>query len=101
MLPKRIVAANLTHVGNDFYAFPYENELGFDDYYDEEGRSLRKTFGVRHSTLRAFLRATAVVDSSSSKALEGPFRDGLCRTYGHTDYVNGRRCHHCGEIHIC
>ena len=41
---KRIVAANLTHVGNDFYAFPYDNELGIHDYYDEQGRSLRKTF---------------------------------------------------------
>ena len=51
---KRIVAANLTHVGNDFYAFPYQNELGFDDYYDEEGRSLRKTF------LRAPLNFTRI-----------------------------------------
>jgi len=41
---KRIIASNLVHVGNDFYAFPYKNELGFNDYYDEEGRSLRKTF---------------------------------------------------------
>ena len=41
---KGIIAANLTHMGNDFYYFPYENELGFHDYYDEEVRSLRKTF---------------------------------------------------------
>ena len=51
---KRIVGANLTHMGNDFYAFPYENELGFNDYYDEEGRSLRKTF------LRAPLNFTRI-----------------------------------------
>jgi murein DD-endopeptidase MepM/ murein hydrolase activator NlpD len=41
---KGIIASNINHVGNDFYAFPYNNELGFHDYYDEEGRSLRKTF---------------------------------------------------------
>jgi murein DD-endopeptidase MepM/ murein hydrolase activator NlpD len=51
---KRIIGANLTHMGNDFYAFPYENELGFNDYYDEEGRSLRKTF------LRAPLNFTRI-----------------------------------------
>tara|TARA_B100001939_G_scaffold344648_1_gene359579 strand:- start:422 stop:1663 length:1242 start_codon:yes stop_codon:yes gene_type:complete len=51
---KRIVGANLTHMGNEFYAFPYENELGLNDYYDEEGRSLRKTF------LRAPLNFTRI-----------------------------------------
>ena len=51
---KRIVGANLTHIGNEFYAFPYENELGLNDYYDEEGRSLRKTF------LRAPLNFTRI-----------------------------------------
>ena len=58
---KRIVAANLTHVGNNFYAFPYENELGFDDYYDEEGRSLRKTF------LRAPLNFTRISSRYSGR----------------------------------
>jgi murein DD-endopeptidase MepM/ murein hydrolase activator NlpD len=41
---KRVIASNINHVDNDFYAFPYKNELGFHDYYDEDGRSLRKTF---------------------------------------------------------
>lgn len=41
---KGVIASNINHVDNDFYAFPYKNELGFHDYYDEEGRSLRKTF---------------------------------------------------------
>ncbi|MDE0986286.1 MAG: peptidoglycan DD-metalloendopeptidase family protein [Schleiferiaceae bacterium] len=41
---KGVIASNIKHVDNDFYAFPYKNELGFHDYYDEEGRSLRKTF---------------------------------------------------------
>jgi murein DD-endopeptidase MepM/ murein hydrolase activator NlpD len=58
---KRIVATNLTHMGNDFYSFPYENELGFHDYYDEEGRSLRKTF------LRAPLNFTRISSRYSGR----------------------------------
>ena len=58
---KRIVAANLNHMGNDFYAFPYENELGFNDYYDEQGRSLRKTF------LRAPLNFTRISSRYSGR----------------------------------
>jgi len=58
---KRIVAANLTHVGNDFYAFPYDNELGIHDYYDEHGRSLRKTF------LRAPLNFTRISSRYSGR----------------------------------
>jgi murein DD-endopeptidase MepM/ murein hydrolase activator NlpD len=54
-------AANLTHMGNDFYSFPYENELGFHDYYDEEGRSLRKTF------LRAPLNFTRISSRYSGR----------------------------------
>lgn len=58
---KKIIAANLTHMGNDFYSFPYENELGFNDYYDEEGRSLRKTF------LRAPLNFTRISSRYSGR----------------------------------
>ena len=58
---KSIIAANLTHMGNDFYSFPYENELGFHDYYDEEGRSLRKTF------LRAPLNFTRISSRYSGR----------------------------------
>ena len=58
---KRVVSANLTHMGNDFYSFPYENELGFHDYYDEEGRSLRKTF------LRAPLNFTRISSRYSGR----------------------------------
>lgn len=58
---KRVIASNLVHVGNDFYAFPYENELGFDDYYDEQGRSLRKTF------LRAPLNFTRISSRYSGR----------------------------------
>lgn len=31
------------HLGNDFYAFPY-NDTGFDDYFDQDGKNLRKFF---------------------------------------------------------
>jgi murein DD-endopeptidase MepM/ murein hydrolase activator NlpD len=48
-------------MGNDFYSFPYENELGFHDYYDEEGRSLRKTF------LRAPLNFTRISSRYSGR----------------------------------
>ena len=58
---KRIVAANLNHVGNDFYAFPFDNELGFEDYYDEDGKSLRKTF------LRAPLNFTRISSRYSGR----------------------------------
>jgi murein DD-endopeptidase MepM/ murein hydrolase activator NlpD len=58
---KGIVAANINHMGSDYYAFPYKNDLGFDDYYDEEGRSLRKTF------LRAPLNFTRISSRFSGK----------------------------------
>ena len=31
------------HLGVDFYAFPY-NDTGFDDYFDQDGKNLRKFF---------------------------------------------------------
>ena len=31
------------HLGADFYAFPY-NDTGFDDYFDQDGKNLRKFF---------------------------------------------------------
>jgi murein DD-endopeptidase MepM/ murein hydrolase activator NlpD len=58
---KRVLGANLIHSGNDYYSFQYENELGFDDYYDEEGRSLRKTF------LRAPLNFTRISSRYSGR----------------------------------
>ena len=58
---KGVLGANLIHSGNDYYSFQYENELGFDDYYDEEGRSLRKTF------LRAPLNFTRISSRYSGR----------------------------------
>ena len=31
------------HLETDFYAFPY-NDIGFDDYFDQDGKNLRKFF---------------------------------------------------------
>ena len=31
------------HLGEDFYAFPF-NDVGFDDYFDQDGNNLRKFF---------------------------------------------------------
>jgi len=58
---KGVLGANLIHSGNDYYSFQYENELGFDDYFDEEGRSLRKTF------LRAPLNFTRISSRYSGR----------------------------------
>lgn len=38
-----VKAAYFNHLGEDFYAFPY-NDTGFDDYFDQDGRNLRKFF---------------------------------------------------------
>jgi murein DD-endopeptidase MepM/ murein hydrolase activator NlpD len=40
----RILAADFYHEGRDFYSFWYDNEDNYRDYFDEEGRSLRKAF---------------------------------------------------------
>jgi len=39
----RIIAAEFGHMGNNFYAFYYDQGSGVD-YFDEEGNSLRKAF---------------------------------------------------------
>jgi murein DD-endopeptidase MepM/ murein hydrolase activator NlpD len=39
----KIHAANFNHMGNPFYAFSF-NDGDFEDYYDENGESLRKAF---------------------------------------------------------
>ena len=39
----KILAANFTHMGKEIYGFVYDQGEG-DEYFDEEGNSLRKTF---------------------------------------------------------
>jgi len=38
-----VKAAYFNHLGEDFYAFPF-NDTGFDDYFDQDGKNLRKFF---------------------------------------------------------
>ena len=38
-----VKAVYFKHLGADFYAFPY-NDTGFDDYFDQDGKNLRKFF---------------------------------------------------------
>ena len=39
----KVLAVYFSHLNNDFYAFPY-NDRGFDDYFDNDGKNLRKFF---------------------------------------------------------
>lgn len=38
-----VKAVYFNHLGQDFYAFPF-NDSGFDDYFDQDGKNLRKFF---------------------------------------------------------
>jgi len=38
-----VKAAYFNHLGQDFYAYPF-NDTGFDDYFDQDGGNLRKFF---------------------------------------------------------
>jgi murein DD-endopeptidase MepM/ murein hydrolase activator NlpD len=40
----RILAAEFTYKGQPFYAFYYKENENFGEYYDEQGKTLRKTF---------------------------------------------------------
>ena len=40
----RLLAAEFTHKGHDFYSFYYRENENFGDYYDEKGKTLRKAF---------------------------------------------------------
>jgi len=40
----RLLAAEFTHKGQDFYSFYYKENENFGDYYDDEGKTLRKAF---------------------------------------------------------
>ncbi|CAI8298190.1 MAG: Murein DD-endopeptidase MepM [Cryomorphaceae bacterium] len=40
----RLLAAEFTHKGQNFYSFYYRENENFGDYYDEQGNTLRKAF---------------------------------------------------------
>ena len=40
----RVLAAEFTHKGKEFYSFYYKENDNYGEYFDEEGRTLRKAF---------------------------------------------------------
>ena len=40
----KILASEFTHKGQNFYSFYYKENESFGDYYDEQGKTLRKAF---------------------------------------------------------
>ena len=40
----KILAAEFTHKNNNFYAFHFKKNTNYGDYYDENGKTLRKAF---------------------------------------------------------
>lgn len=75
----RILMAHFQHAGRDFEAYRYEREGKFIDYYDENGKSLRK----------AFLKAPLDFFRISSRYNPSRFHPVLKRVKPHlgTDYA--------------
>ena len=42
--PGKILTAHFVNGGKDFYTFYYEDPSGYDEYYNEEGREMRRQF---------------------------------------------------------
>ncbi|MDB2651871.1 hypothetical protein N9Y26_01335 [bacterium] len=57
----RVYAAMFNHANEDFYAFYFEEEETFGDYFDDEGGALRKAF------LRAPLNFSRISSSYSKR----------------------------------
>lgn len=78
----KIIAANFYHQGKSFYAFNYNDSLKYRDYYDKQGRSLRK----------AFLKAPLDYFRISSRFNRSRFHPVLKRVKPHlgTDYAAPR-----------
>jgi murein DD-endopeptidase MepM/ murein hydrolase activator NlpD len=75
----RVYAANFNHQGQDYYAFYFEEEENFGDYFDENGGALRKAF------LRAPLNYSRI-SSSFSKRRRHPVT-GKIKPHLGTDYA--------------
>ena len=75
----RIHAAVFNHANQDFYAFYFEEQENFGDYFDEEGAALRKAF------LRAPLNYSRI-SSSYSKRRRHPVT-GRVKAHLGTDYA--------------
>lgn len=75
----RVYAALFNHANEDFYAFYFEEEENFGDYFDDEGGALRKAF------LRAPLNYSRI-SSSYSKRRKHPVT-GRIKAHLGTDYA--------------
>lgn len=75
----RILAARLESRGKPFYAFRFQGRDGRADYYDREGRSLRKTF------LKSPLKYTRVSSTFSQSRLHPIL--GIYRPHLGVDYA--------------
>lgn len=75
----RVYAALFNHANEDFYAFYFEEEENFGDYFDDEGGALRKAF------LRAPLNYSRI-SSSFSKRRKHPVT-GRIKAHLGTDYA--------------
>jgi murein DD-endopeptidase MepM/ murein hydrolase activator NlpD len=75
----RVYAALFNHANEDFYAFYFEEEENYGDYFDDEGAALRKAF------LRAPLNYSRI-SSSYSKRRKHPVT-GRIKAHLGTDYA--------------
>ena len=75
----RVYAALFNHANENFYAFYFEEEENYGDYFDEEGAALRKAF------LRAPLNYSRI-SSSFSKRRKHPVT-GRIKAHLGTDYA--------------
>lgn len=75
----RVHSALFNHASKDFYAFYFEEEENFGDYFDDEGGALRKAF------LRAPLNFSRI-SSSYSKRRKHPVT-GRIKAHLGTDYA--------------
>lgn len=78
----RILACDFNHAGRSFYSFWYKPDSSYSDYFDEEGKTLRK----------AFLRAPLEYSRISSRYSPKRFHPVLKRWRSHlgTDYAAPR-----------
>lgn len=78
----RIMAADFNHNSESFYSFHFEKDNGYSDYFDENGKTLRK----------AFLKAPLQFSRISSRYNPRRFHPVLKRVKAHlgTDYAAPR-----------
>lgn len=86
----KIVAARFNHNGEDYYAFYYKDQ-GCEEYYDENGQSLQRTF------LKTPLRYTKITSRPSASRLHPILK--VRRPHLGTDYAapHGTPIHTIGD----